>query len=106
MPTVIKYGVRGAPNPSPETGIRSDTHLQSPPMHDAPSRPQLPALRPPDQPTLPAVEPDVRDLFKFMAEAELRFTTLRMRIVDQRTTTHGEETETHELWLRHTGNAK
>lgn len=32
--------------------------------------------------------------------------TLRMRIVDRRTTTHGEETETHEVWLRHPGKAK
>jgi len=32
--------------------------------------------------------------------------TLRMRIVDRRTTTHGEETETHEVWLRHPGRAK
>jgi len=75
-------------------------------MHDAPARPQLPALRPADQPTLPAIEPGIGDLFKFMAEAELRLTTLRMRIVDVRTTTHGEETDTYELWLRHTGMAK
>src|SRR5262245_54196124 len=86
--------------------LRPNAHLQSAAMHDAPSRPQLPALRPPEQPTLPVVEPDLRELFAFMAEAELRFETLRMRIVDQRTTTHGDETETHELWLRHTGNAK
>ena len=32
-----------------------------------------------------------------MTEAELRFETLRMRIVDKRTTTHGEEVETHDI---------
>jgi hypothetical protein len=41
-----------------------------------------------------------------MAEAELRFETLRLRIVDRRVTSHGEETETHELWLWHPGRAK
>ena len=41
-----------------------------------------------------------------MAEAELRVQTLRMRIVDRRATTHGEESETHEVWLRHPGSAK
>jgi hypothetical protein len=75
-------------------------------MHEAPAAPQLPALRPPDQPTLPTSQPDVYDLFRFMAEAELRVNTLRMRIVDQKMTTHGEETETHEVWLRHPGAAK
>lgn len=75
-------------------------------MHEAPPTTALPALRPPDQPVLATSEPELKDLFRFMAEAELRFETLRMRIVDQRTTTHGEETVTHELWLRHTGMAK
>ena len=75
-------------------------------MHDSPAPAQLPALRPPEQPTLKVSDPDVPDLFRFMAEAELRFETLRMRIVDRRTTTHGEETEIHELWLRHPGMAK
>jgi len=74
-------------------------------MHEAPVAPQLPALRP-DQPTLSTTEPEIPDLFRFMAEAELRFTTLRMRIVDRRTTTHGDETESHEVWLRHPGRAK
>ena len=41
-------------------------------------------------------DPELHDLFRFMAEAELRFETLRMRIVDRRTTTHGDETETHD----------
>lgn len=75
-------------------------------MHEAPAAPQLPALRPPDQPTLSTTEPEIPDLFRFMTEAELRVQTLRMRIIDRRTTTHGEETETHEVWLRHPGKAK
>ena len=75
-------------------------------MHEAPQAPQLPALRPPDQPTLPTSTPEINDLFRFMAEAELRFESLRMRIVDQKMTTHGEETEAHEVWLRHPGSAK
>ena len=75
-------------------------------MHDAPAPAQLPTLRAPDQPTIKSTDPDVPDLFRFMAEAELRFDTLRMRIVDRRTTTHGDETETHEVWLRHPGMAK
>ncbi|MEX2546883.1 MAG: hypothetical protein WD830_03745 [Chloroflexota bacterium] len=75
-------------------------------MHEAPTTTQLPALRAPDQPTLTTNEPEIKDLFRFMAEAELRVETLRMRIVDRRTTTHGEETETHEVWLRHPGRAK
>jgi hypothetical protein len=75
-------------------------------MHDSPAPAQLPALRPPDQPTLRTSDPDIPDIFQFMTEAELRFETLRMRIVDKRTTTHGDEVETHELWLRHPGMAK
>jgi hypothetical protein len=75
-------------------------------MHEAPAGRQLPALRAPEQPTLATSEPGIGELFRFMAEAELRFETLRMRIVDRRTTTHGEETETHEVWLRHPGRAK
>jgi hypothetical protein len=75
-------------------------------MHEAPAATQLPALRPPDQPTLSTNTPDVKELFRFMTEAELRVESLRMRIVDQKMTTHGEETETHEVWLRHPGSAK
>lgn len=75
-------------------------------MHDAAPPTQLPALRPPEQPTLPSTQPELNELFRFMAEAELRFDSLRMRIVDRRITTHGEEVETHEVWLRHPGMAK
>ncbi len=75
-------------------------------MHDAAPRPQLPALRPAEQPTLPTTQPELAELFAFMAQAELRFDSLRMRIVDRRITTHGEEVETHEIWLRHPNRAK
>ena len=51
-------------------------------------------------------EPEIKELFGFMAEAELRVETLRMRIVDRRTTTHGDEVETHDISLRHPGLAK
>lgn len=75
-------------------------------MHEAPAAPQLPALRAPEEPTLSTSEPGIGELFRFMAEAELRVETLRMRIVDRRVTTHGDEVETHEVWLRHSGFAK
>ena len=75
-------------------------------MHEAAPQPQLPVLRAPDEPTLPTPDPQMGELFRFMAEAELRFQSLRMRIVDQRVTTHGDETETHDVWLRHPGFAK
>jgi hypothetical protein len=75
-------------------------------MHDAPAAPQLPALRPPEQPALPTTQPELAELFTFMSEAELRFETLRMRIVDRRVTTNGDEVETHDVWLRHPGHAK
>lgn len=76
-------------------------------MHDAPSATSLPALRPPERPALPAAtQPELAELFDFMAEAELRFNTLRMRIVDVRMTSNGDEIETHDVWLRHPGHAK
>jgi hypothetical protein len=86
--------------------LHAKAHLQSAAMHDTPAPAQLPALRAPDRPTLGKSDPDLPDLFSFMKEAELRFETLRMRIVDKRTTTHGDEVETHELWLRHPGMAR
>jgi hypothetical protein len=54
----------------------------------------------------PADAPTLAELFVFMAEAELRFETLRMRIVDRTWTARGEETEVSEVWLRHPSNAK
>jgi hypothetical protein len=76
-------------------------------MHDAPAAEKLPALRPAEQPALPAAtQPELSELFRFMTEAELRFESLRMRIVDRRVTTHGDEVEAYEIWLRHPGFAK
>ena len=46
------------------------------------------------------------ELFAFMADAELRFQTLRMRIVDRTWTTRGEVAEISEVWLRHPSRAK
>ncbi len=60
----------------------------------------------PDLPVLPEGTPALNELFGFMAQAELRFDSLRMRIVDRQTTTHGEEAVVHDVWLRHTGFAK
>jgi hypothetical protein len=76
-------------------------------MHDAPARTSLPALRPAEQPALPAAtQPELSELFSFMAQAELRFESLRMRVVDRRVTASGDEGETHDVWLRHPGHAK
>ncbi len=60
----------------------------------------------PEFPTLPSLTPTLDELFRFMAEAELRFESLRLRIEDRRVTTNGPATETHELWLRHPQHAK
>lgn len=76
-------------------------------MHDAPPATNPPQLRPAEQPALPvATQPELAELFDFMAEAELRFDSLRMRIVDKRVTANGDEVETHDVWLRHPGHAK
>jgi hypothetical protein len=79
-------------------------------MHDpAPDTTASGALtryRAPELPTLPESAPALNELFSFMAEAELRFDSLRMRIVDRMITAHGEETVSHDIWLRHTGFAK
>jgi len=54
----------------------------------------------------PTDAPALAELFAFMADAELRFETLRMRIVDRTWTARGEETEVSEVWLRHPSRAK
>lgn len=56
--------------------------------------------------SLPAHLPAVRELFDFMRDAELRFTTLRLRIEERAHTARGEETTTMEVALRHPGHAK
>jgi hypothetical protein len=77
-------------DPSPETSTGS----------------ALTSARAPEYPTLPETTPALEELFAFMAEAELRFDSLRMRIVDHQITTHGDEMVTHDIWLRHTGASK
>jgi hypothetical protein len=75
-------------------------------MQDTATERALTTFRAPEYPTLPAETPELNDLFAFMAEAELRFDSLRMRIVDHQTTTHGDEVVTHDIWLRHPGMVK
>jgi outer membrane lipoprotein-sorting protein len=50
--------------------------------------------------------PTVWELFEFMRDAELRFATLRMRIVERAWTTRGEEATTIEVAIRHPGHSK
>lgn len=60
----------------------------------------------PEIATLPAGLPSVDALFDFMRDAELRFATLRMRIVDRAHTSRGEAETTIEVVLRHAGDAR
>ena len=56
--------------------------------------------------SLGADAPTPTQLFTFMRDAERRFQTLRMRIVDTTYGAAGASTEITELWLRHEGHAK
>jgi hypothetical protein len=51
-------------------------------------------------------QPSVAELFDFMRDAELRFATLRMRILERALTTHGEDVTQVDVMLRHPGHAK
>jgi hypothetical protein len=62
--------------------------------------------RRPQMVTLPADGPSFSELFTFMRDAELRFDSLRMRILDRKRSAAGEQTEVIEVWLRHPGRAK
>ncbi len=81
-------------------------------MAQPPDRSALPVPAPAERlaPSLvvaPAPEaPSFSDLFTFMRDAELRFETLRLRLVDRTASTAGEAIETHEVWLRHPQHAK
>lgn len=55
---------------------------------------------------LPEAAPGIEELFLFAREAELRFGALRLVIEEQSVNTRGEEQLTHELWLRHPGQAR
>ena len=56
--------------------------------------------------SLPAVLPTPAMLFDFMRDAELRFATLRMRILETTTTTRGEDAVQMDVLLRHPAHAK
>lgn len=62
---------------------------------------RLPAVK-----ALPAELPTPGELFDFMRDAELRFATLRMRIVERTTTTRGEDAVQMDVLIRHPGHAK
>jgi hypothetical protein len=62
--------------------------------------------RAPELVALPSELPSVADLFDFMRDAELRFSTLRMRIEERLWTTHGEQVMVSEVALRHPGHAR
>jgi outer membrane lipoprotein-sorting protein len=55
---------------------------------------------------LPDDRPSVADLFDFMRDAESRFATLRMRVVERSNTARGEERSTTDVILRHPGDAR
>lgn len=55
---------------------------------------------------LPTGLPSVGELFDFMRDAELRFATLRMRILERTRTARGDELATIEIVVRHPGHAK
>jgi hypothetical protein len=73
-------------------------------------RASLPVVRDgrrlPQIPSLPAGQPSVPDLFDFMRDAELRFATLRMRIVETRRSALGDEAVQSDVLMRHPGDAR
>jgi hypothetical protein len=56
--------------------------------------------------SLPATLPTVTELFDFMRDAELRFETLRMRILERTTTTRGDDAAQLDVLIRHVAHAK
>lgn len=60
----------------------------------------------PEVAALPAGLPTVEGLFDFMRDAETRFATLRLRIVERTATARGEDEVALEVMLRHPGEAK
>ena len=60
----------------------------------------------PSKAALPGGLPSVAELFEFMRDAELRFATLRMRILERAVTTKGEDVTQLDVMLRHPGHAK
>jgi len=70
----------------------------------------VPAIRDgrrlPEVAALAADRPSVTDLFDFMRDAESRFATLRMRLVERTQTARGDEVTTLDVILRHPGDAR
>ncbi len=62
---------------------------------------RLPAMA-----TLGPGVPSLAELFDFMRDAELRFATLRMRILERVVSTRGEDVTQVDVLLRHPGQAK
>ena len=56
--------------------------------------------------SLPAALPTVAELFDFMRDAELRFATLRMRILEETCTTRGQDALQLDVLVRHVGHAR
>jgi outer membrane lipoprotein-sorting protein len=56
--------------------------------------------------SLPTGDPSVAELFDFMRDAELRFATLRMRILERAGTTRGQEETQVDVMIRHPGHAR
>lgn len=64
------------------------------------------ATRPASVVALERDAPAASELFAFMAEAERRFETLRMRIVDRTQTARGERIENVDVAMQHPGRAR
>jgi outer membrane lipoprotein-sorting protein len=60
----------------------------------------------PEQAALPTGIPSVKELFDFMRDAELRFETLRIRIVEVSQTAQGEQSVETVVVMRHPGHAR
>jgi outer membrane lipoprotein-sorting protein len=60
----------------------------------------------PEKTALQPGVPTVSELFDFMRDAELRFETLRMRIVEVARTAQGEQSVETEVAIRHPGHAR
>ena len=56
--------------------------------------------------SLPAGTPSVETLFTFMRDAELRFTTLRLRVLERTWTAKGDSQRTHDIVVRHPDRAR
>ena len=63
-------------------------------------------VRVPEVRALPSSLPTVDELFSFMRDAELRFSTLKLRIEERSATARGDQRLVHEVSLRHPGQAR